>query len=397
MTGTPFPTPSFCGVIATSATATRPGTTTRAFSACSTARSGASPGGGSYYQLAVTKSTDLVTWTEPQLFTPRDLNLNYSSPGNVIRYGDQWLLGTQTYPRPVDNPNANQNARIFKMASEDLEHWGEPELLRVKGPHVPVSEMGRMIDAYFFPDKDHPHKWWCGFKQNGMGLAYTYDFETWTYYDKVVAGENVCVLVDREADEYVLIHAPRNGVGIKRSPNLLQWRDLGIWTLGQSKDWPWARGRLSAGHVLDLRAEPGVGKYVVFYHGSTEEGVREQETHGEVQPGAGLERRSPPLVLARQAGGVAPYRLALAVQQYRAGTGDTLGNGVPGISKPSASGLRRCAAPMSEPRPRAILFDLDDTILEYDGSADRVWALSGRRVCWRHGWTRHRAVHGSHQ
>ena len=77
--------------------------------------------------------------------------------------------------------------------------------------------MGRMIDAYFFPDKDHPHKWWCGFKQNGMGLSYTYDFETWTYYDKVVAGENVCVLVDREADEYVLIHAPRNGVGIKRS------------------------------------------------------------------------------------------------------------------------------------------------------------------------------------
>ena len=28
---------------------------------------------------------------------------------------------------------------------------------------------------------------------------------------------------------------------------------------------------------------------------------------------------------------------------------------------------------MSEPRPRAILFDLDDTILEYDGGADRVW------------------------
>lgn len=28
---------------------------------------------------------------------------------------------------------------------------------------------------------------------------------------------------------------------------------------------------------------------------------------------------------------------------------------------------------MSSPRPRAILFDLDDTILEFDGSADRVW------------------------
>ena len=100
------------------------------------------PGGRVYYQLAVTKSTDLVTWTEPQLFTPRDLNLNYSSPGNVIRYGDQWLLGTQTYPRPVDDPGANQNARIFKMASDDLEHWGEPELLRVKGRTCPSAKWG---------------------------------------------------------------------------------------------------------------------------------------------------------------------------------------------------------------------------------------------------------------
>ena len=30
---------------------------------------------------------------------------------------------------------------------------------------------------------------------------------------------------------------------------------------------------------------------------------------------------------------------------------------------------------MSKPRPRAILFDLDDTIVEYDGSAARVWRL----------------------
>ena len=191
------------------------------------------------------------------------------------------MLCTQTYPRPVDDPGANQNARIFKMASGDLEHWGEPELLRVKGPEVPISEMGRMIDAYFVPDKDHPHKWWCFFKQNGAGMSYTYGFERWTYYEKVPAGENACVLIDREADEYVLIHAPRNGVGIKRSKDLLNWRDLGVWTLGQSKQWSWARGRLSAGHVLDLRAEPAVGKYVLFYHGSTEEGVRERETHGE--------------------------------------------------------------------------------------------------------------------
>ena len=245
------------------------------------------PGERYYCQLAVTKSTDLVTWAEPEPFTPEDLNLNYCGPGNIIRYGDQWLLCAATYPPSVDEPVANQNARIFKMASDDLEQWGEPELLRVKGPEVPVSEMGRMIDPCFVPDKDHPLKWWCFFKQSGAGMSYTYDFETWTYYDKVPAGENACVLIDREADEYVLIHAPRNGIGIKRSKDLLNWRDLGVWTLGQSlarsrsKEWQWAQGRLTAGHVLDLRGEPSVGKYVLFYHGDTEEGVREQEIHGE--------------------------------------------------------------------------------------------------------------------
>jgi hypothetical protein len=32
--------------------------------------------------------------------------------------------------------------------------------------------------------------------------------------------------------------------------------------------------------VLDLRAAPAVGKYVMFFHGSSREGVRERETHG---------------------------------------------------------------------------------------------------------------------
>ena len=34
-------------------------------------------------------------------------------------------------------------------------------------------------------------------------------------------------------------------------------------TLGQ-KDWPWAQGRLTAGFVLDLRAEPSVRKSLLF-------------------------------------------------------------------------------------------------------------------------------------
>ena len=37
-------------------------------------------------------SKDLKQWTEPEIITPRDQNLNYSSPGNVVRYGKSWLL-----------------------------------------------------------------------------------------------------------------------------------------------------------------------------------------------------------------------------------------------------------------------------------------------------------------
>ena len=228
--------------------------------------------------------------TEPELLTPEDLNLNYSSPGNVIRYGDQWLLGTQTYPRPVDDPGANQNARIFKMASEDLEHWGEPELLRVKGPHVPVSEMGRMIDAYFFPDKDHPHKWWCGFKQNGMGLSYTYDFETWTYYDKVVAGENVCVLVDREADEYVLIHAPaqrRRYQALRKPPAMAR---LGYMDAGAEQRMAVGAGAPVGRTRAGLAGGAGRGQIRAVLSrldGRRRAGAGDARR---VQPGAGLER-----------------------------------------------------------------------------------------------------------
>jgi len=108
-------------------------------------------------------------------------------------------------------------------------------------------------------------------------MSFSYDLATWTYFGRVEAGENVCVLVEK--DEYVLFHSPKNGVGVKRSRDLQAWTDCGLLTLGQA-EWPWAQGRLTAGHVLDLRNDPNVGKYVMFFHGSSPEGTRERETHG---------------------------------------------------------------------------------------------------------------------
>ncbi|MDE0023761.1 MAG: hypothetical protein OXP69_05030 [Spirochaetaceae bacterium] len=42
--------------------------------------------------------------------------------------------------------------------------------------------------------------------------------------------------------------------------------------------WPWAQGRITAGHLPDLRRHPAVGKYLLTFHGATR---RERAHHGE--------------------------------------------------------------------------------------------------------------------
>jgi len=221
--------------------------------------------GKPFSYVAHSRSRDLLRWSEPRKLTPRDSNLNFGSPGNAVRHGGEWVLCLQTYPRPRGEKYGNENSRIWTMRSRDLETWGEPELLRVKGPDVPVEKMGRMIDPFLVEDKDEPGRWWCFFKQNGVSWSWSRDLRTWTFAGRADAGENACVLAD--GGEYVLFHSPANGIGVRRSGDLKTWRDGGLLTLGQ-KDWPWARGRLTAGFVLDLRGNPAVGRALMFFHGS---------------------------------------------------------------------------------------------------------------------------------
>ena len=223
------------------------------------------PDGQRFQRVGWSKSTDLAHWTEPKVFTPRDKSLNFSSPGNVVRFGGQWVLCVQTYPRPNGEKFGNESSRLWVMRGDDLEHWGPPELLRVKGPDVPEEKMSRMIDPFLLQDKDDPGKWWCCYKQNGISYSWSRDLKTWTFAGTVKAGENPCIIV--AGDEYVLFHSPNDGVGVKRSADLRTWRDAGVLTLGQ-KQWPWAAGRLTAGFVLDGRTIPGVGKYLMFFHAS---------------------------------------------------------------------------------------------------------------------------------
>lgn len=231
-----------------------------------------------YSYTAFSKSKNLVAWSEVKQLTPKDQRLNYSSPGNVIRYKGEWILCLQTYPRPGYMQGkgimyGTEDARIFIMKSRDLEHWTAPEIIPVKG-EIAIADMGRMIDPYLLRDKDDPEKWWCFYKQNGVSMSYTYDFRHWTYFgNHTGTGENVCVLV--EDDRYVLFHSPHNGIGIKVSKDMRNWEDYGeLITLGQ-RNWEWAKGRITGGSVVNLKQVPGIGKYVMFFHGSGPRSERE--------------------------------------------------------------------------------------------------------------------------
>ena len=227
--------------------------------------------GGIYSYTAESESRNLLDWTKPRILTPRDQNLNYSSPGNVVKDGDEYVLCLQTYPRPGNTVTnmpmfADETARLYTMRSKDLRTWSAPELLRVKGPDVPFEKMGRMIDPYLLRDRDDPGKWWCFFKQNGASRAHSRDLKAWTFDGRVPAGENACVVV--KDGEYVLFHSPQNGIAVKRSRDLVNWKDdPKLITLGQA-GWNWAKGRITAGTVIDARHVKGVGKYLMFFHGS---------------------------------------------------------------------------------------------------------------------------------
>jgi len=232
-----------------------------------------------FWYIGLSKSEDLIDWTEPEALTPRDQYLNFSSPGSVVRAGEEWVLCMQTYPTPHGMVHAGDDARIWITRSRDLETWSGPEILLVEGPGVPMERMGRSIDAFLVGDRDEAGKWWCFYKyrQEGIRFAWSGDLLTWTPFGRVEAGENPCVVMD--GADYVLFHSPGNGIGVMRSPDLVEWRDAGRITLGQTR-WSWAEGRLTAGFVLDLRHDPGIGKYLLFFHGSSKEGKEQWRAHG---------------------------------------------------------------------------------------------------------------------
>ena len=225
------------------------------------------PDGLVHSYVATSSSHDLRHWTKPRKITPKS-DRDYSSPGNVVRDADDWVICFQSYPRPGNRDDgkvryADRTARLFTMRSRDLVRWTRPELLKVKGPDVTEEEMRRMIDPYLIRDKDG---WCCFYKQNGASYSRSKDLRIWEYVGRTEAGENVCVV--RDGGRYLMIHSPPNGMRVKISDDLIRWRDVPGEILLNQAEWPWAKGRLTAGFALDCRGIPEVAKWVLFFHGS---------------------------------------------------------------------------------------------------------------------------------
>ncbi|WP_298841328.1 hypothetical protein [Clostridium sp.] len=219
-----------------------------------------------YMYTAMSKSCDLINWTKPKKITPRDSSLNFSSPGNIIRNNGKWIICLQTYPRQNGEKYANGSARVWSMESDDLDNWNSPEVMKVKGNDVSIVNMGRMIDPYLIEDKDEKGKWWCFYKQNGVSISYSYNLRDWIYFGNGSSGENVCIII--KDNQYNLFHSPDNGIGLMKSKDLINWeKSQEQITLGQ-QEWEWAKGRLTAGFVLDCTEIEGIKKYLMFFHGT---------------------------------------------------------------------------------------------------------------------------------
>ncbi len=217
---------------------------------------------GVFLYLAESRSPDLLHWTEPRKLTVRDRSKNFSSPGNVVFADGRFLLCLQTYCRENGEKYGNANCRIYFMESEDLQSWSEPCPVPLKGELL-LSDIGRMIDPYLLYDES-TGLWNCFFKQNGVSRSTSPDLVHWRYEGHFDGGENVSVL--KKDGVWFLFHSPRNGIGVKTSPDLVHWTDRGLLTFGQ-EGWDWARGRLTAGTVLETSDEKG-RLYLMFFHGT---------------------------------------------------------------------------------------------------------------------------------
>lgn len=216
-------------------------------------------------------SPDLQAWSAPRrlLSSP----LNFSSPGNVLRVGDRFVLCLQSYPIAEGEQFGGSESRLWTMESRDLFEFSPPTVMAPEGSTARWAKGPRQIDPYLV---ERDGVYYVLYKANGcLGLLRSEDLRHFTEAspDRPILSpedtpdgatvENPCVIW--EGGRYLLFFAPcreGRGIGVAESSDLLRWRKVRYLDFPAL---PWALGGPTAPMVLDDRAR--TGKWLMFFHG----------------------------------------------------------------------------------------------------------------------------------
>jgi hypothetical protein len=232
-------------------------------------------------------SSDFITWSEPRRLTGP--GLNFSSPGNVIRVGDRWILCVQSYPILPGEKYGSEESRLWLMSSDNLVDWSEPEQINPDGCRGTWTDSPRQIDPYLVSWQD---QYWCFYKTSGcLGLLVSGDLRNWSEAipdrpvisrDRTPDGatvENPCVIHDGESFVMFFARVGRErGIGVARSSNLTDWEDIRYL---EFPDLAWADSGPTAAMVIDLRDSHGF--WLMAFHGE-----RDDDVHGKAALGLAI-------------------------------------------------------------------------------------------------------------
>lgn len=219
----------------------------------------------------VCQSRDLARWEGFARLTTSPLG--FSSPGNILKMGEEWVMCVQSYPIHEGQLYGGNDSRLWLMRSRDLVRWGEPEMIKPDGCTARWAPSPRQIDPYLV---EHDGRMHCFYKANGaLGVLVSTDMSHWEEAapdapvlsrDDTPDGatvENPCVI--RSDGAFVMFFAPcraGRGIGIARSYDLLHWTDVRYLDFPAL---PWADGGPTAPFVMDAREQ--TGRYVMAFHG----------------------------------------------------------------------------------------------------------------------------------
>ena len=223
------------------------------------------------------KTADFILFSEISCISPR----GYASPGNVFLHEGHFVICYQSYPRTSLAKTPGDVCRLFFSFSDDLETWGDPEIVSEEGCRSAWGLTGswrhRQIDPYVLVEGNTYYLFYKGVMH--IGLWASDDLRSWRDLtpDKPLIEkgpeawshgvENPCVI---KVDDTFYLFYVSTGKHEGRKPNQFTYltsRDLIRWDAGRTMHLPRSpllRDFYNAPFFIDLRDALGI--FMVTYH-----------------------------------------------------------------------------------------------------------------------------------